>query len=98
MGEVKWSQIALDDIDEIRTYIWDDSPYYAERVASALFSRPDILQTHPKIGRAVPELSEDESLRELIEKHYRIIYRIKSVDSIVIVRVLHSARKFPDTV
>ncbi|MCB9768200.1 MAG: type II toxin-antitoxin system RelE/ParE family toxin [Candidatus Omnitrophica bacterium] len=34
------------------------------------------LAEHPRIGRAVPEFS-DENLRELIHRPYRIVYRVE---------------------
>jgi plasmid stabilization system protein ParE len=42
----------------------------------------------------VPEYASDE-IRELIEKPYRIIYRIKE-DQIDVLSVIHGSRLFPD--
>jgi toxin ParE1/3/4 len=56
-----------------------------------LVDRVDILIEHPEAGRIVPEF-EDESIRELIEGSYRIIYKIKSFDELGVLRVHHSAR------
>ena len=46
--------------------------------------------------RAVPEY-ETEDIRELIEKPYRIIYRIKQ-DQIDVVAVIYGAQLLPDKI
>jgi hypothetical protein len=40
-----------------------------------LFVSVDILKKHPRAGSIVPEFKND-SLRQLIRKGYRIVYRI----------------------
>lgn len=42
------------------------------------------------VGRVVPENS-DESVREILYQHYRIIYRLKN-DYIEVLTVIHGAR------
>ena len=50
----------------------------------------------PKSGRVVPEF-QDENIREIIQKPYRIVYRIKKEKMILeIVRIWHSARGIPE--
>jgi plasmid stabilization system protein ParE len=51
----------------------------------------DFLITNPKMGRKVHEFDK-ESLRELIEGNYRIIYRLDSEIQISIVRIHHSSK------
>jgi len=91
MVEVTWTPFALDDLQSIYDYIAQDSPTYASRYIDKLVDRVDILIEHPEAGRIVPEF-EDESIRELIEGSYRIIYKIKSIDEIGMLRIHHSAR------
>jgi plasmid stabilization system protein ParE len=55
--------------------------------------RTEQIAEHNLSGRKVPEY-DAEDLRELIEKPYRIIYRIKA-DQIDIIAVIHGARLMP---
>ncbi len=65
--------------------------YYTTRFIDKLVDKVDVLWEHPEAGRIVPEF-ENESIRELIEGNYRIIYRIISINEVGIVRIHHSAR------
>jgi toxin ParE1/3/4 len=91
MVKVVWTEFAIEDLKSIHDYISRDSKVYASRFVEKLMSRVDQLETNPKSGRIVPEFNI-ETLRELIEGNYRIIYKIDS-DFIGIVRVHHSARQ-----
>ena len=44
----------------------------------------------PKLGRVVPE-AQDENIRELVHKNYRIIYRIAG-ERIEILTIVHGSR------
>ncbi len=90
MAEVKWTTQSLEDINSIAEYISKDSVRYAELFVEKVFERAEILNSHPRAGRMVPEL-EDESIRELILLSYRIIYKIYP-SRIDILTVHHSAR------
>ncbi len=57
---------------------------------------PAVQSRSPISGRKVPEY-EAEDIRELIEKPYRIIYRIKS-DQIDVLAVIHGARLLPEEI
>lgn len=91
MVNVIWTQFAIEDLRSIHTYISQDSKVYADRFIEKIISRVGQLEIHPQSGRIVPEFQID-TLRELIEGNYRIIYKINS-DSIGVVRVHHSARQ-----
>ncbi|WP_370087550.1 type II toxin-antitoxin system RelE/ParE family toxin [Ekhidna sp.] len=90
MAEVVWTSNALTDLSEIGEYIATDSPKYAELTVSKLYHKVEVLLTHPRVGRIVPEM-ELENLRELIEGNFRIIYEIIN-DNIFILTVHHSSR------
>ena len=90
MAEVKWTTQSLEDINSIAEYISKDSVRYAELFVEKVFERSEILNSHPRAGRIVPEI-EDESIRELILLSYRIIYKIYP-SLIDILTVHHSAR------
>ncbi len=56
-----------------------------------IISRSEQIADQPYSGRKVPEYDSDD-VRELIEKPYRIIYRIKP-DQIDVVAVIHGAQQ-----
>jgi addiction module RelE/StbE family toxin len=91
MAKVKWTNLALDDLRSIYDYISQDSAKYADRLMDKIIEKVEMLENNPQVGRKVPEF-DNESIRELIEGSYRIIYRIESEDEIGIARVHHSAR------
>ncbi len=73
---VHWTNNALKHLLDIYEYISQNSPFYAQRIVDRLTKRSEQIASFPMSGRNVPEyLAED--IRELIEKPYRIIYRIK---------------------
>ena len=92
MAEVKWTDHALDNLNEITEYISKDSVRYAEITALKLFLAPVILERHPSVGRIVPEFKM-KTIRQLIEGNYRIIYRIVTADEIHIIAIHHVKRK-----
>jgi plasmid stabilization system protein ParE len=62
-------------------------------MSNALFDRTEILADQPFLGSIVPEFG-DESLRELFEHPYRIIYRVLPAQ-VDVLAVVHSARQLP---
>jgi plasmid stabilization system protein ParE len=58
-----------------------------------LTGRSKQISAFPHSGRMLPEFERGE-IREIIEGTYRIIYRIKS-DEILILAVMHCARILP---
>ncbi len=85
-----WSAPALAHLDAIRHYIeQDSSPPYAERFVQRLVLAPERLKSFPLSGRVVPE--SDGRHREVIERPYRVIYRVQC-DEIYIVAVIHGSR------
>jgi len=91
MVDVRWTDQSLEDIENIAEFIAKDSQKYARIQVQRFFERTEILLTHPKSGRVVPEIN-DEAIRELIQGNYRIIYRIVSRNHIDIITIHHSRR------
>ncbi len=91
MVKLIWTEFALEDLRLIHEYISLDSELYADRFIEKLLKRVDQLEHFPKSGRVVPEFNS-ESIRELIEGNYRIVYKI-STNQVAIVRVHHAARQ-----
>ena len=91
MVEVKWTKQAIEDIDNIATFVKKDSLKYAKLQVERIFLRTEILYSHPAIGKVVPEMN-DKTIKELLVGYYRIIYKIISKDRIDILTVHHSSR------
>jgi toxin ParE1/3/4 len=70
-----------------------DSPHYAQRFVEKLIAAAEPLETFPQLGRIVPE--GDGRHRELLFRSYRIIYRVKG-EEILIVTVVHGSRNLAD--
>lgn len=96
MVKIKWTNFALQDLDEIGEFISKDSARFAQMTVKFLFESTSLLKTHPKAGRIIPEFRE-ENLRELIRGSYRIVYRIVDKNRIDILTVHHSARLFKNS-
>lgn len=88
--KVHWTETAEKHLDAIHAYIALDSPEYAKHMVDRLTRRSKQIAVFPKSGRKVPEYEQD-TVREVIENPYRIIYRIK-LDQIDILAVIHTAR------
>ncbi len=90
MARIIWTKSALNDLKEIGEFIALDSSNYAKITVSKLFTKANILQNFPRLGRVVPEVDKDD-IRELIDGNYRIIYEIYE-DTISILTVHHSSK------
>ncbi|MCA9795223.1 MAG: type II toxin-antitoxin system RelE/ParE family toxin [Candidatus Eremiobacteraeota bacterium] len=91
--EIIWSRRATKNLEEIQDYIALDDPLAADAFLDRIEEMVDGLLDYPKIGRIVPEL-RNETFRERIYGHYRIIYRLEP-GIIEIITVHHCARRFP---
>jgi toxin ParE1/3/4 len=91
MVKIVWTELSISDLKEIFDYISDDSIRYATITVNKIYQRVQPITDNPYIGRMVPEFNEN-SIRELIEGNFRIIYRIKNNIQIDILRVYHVAR------
>ena len=90
---VRWLERALRDLDEAETYIAKDDPRAATDVVLRIVRVVSNLKDQPGIGRAgrVP------GTKELIVPNTPFIvpYRVKD-DTVQILRVYHSSRKWPE--
>jgi len=91
MVRINWTFQAKDDLKNIAEYISKDSKRYAKLQITRLIIRTRILKTQARSGKIVPEINI-ESIRELIEGSYRIIYKIVKDNQIDILTIHHSAR------
>ena len=92
--KVLWTENAIDHLANIYEYIAFNSPTYARHMIDRITRRTEQIAEHNLSGRKVPEY-DAEDIRELIEKPYRIIYRIKP-DQIDVIAVIHGGRLMPE--
>ena len=88
--KINWTDNAIQDLKEIKAYISRDSDFYATRFIEKLIDGVDPLSKFPEMGKRVPE-AQDELIRELIYRPYRIIYKINK-NYIDIITVVNSHR------
>jgi toxin ParE1/3/4 len=93
---VHWTQNATGHLVNIYEHIALNSPTYAKGMVDKITRRSEQIADQPLSGRKVPEY-QAEDIRELIEKPYRIIYRIKA-DQIDVLAVIHGARLLPEDI
>ena len=93
--QVKLSRSAQSDIEDIVRFISIDDPDQALRFGRLLIQHTKGLGQFPLRGRIVPEF-DDDSIRELLVRAYRIVYRLNhNGRSVEIIRFWHAARDVP---
>ncbi|MBU3948807.1 MAG: type II toxin-antitoxin system RelE/ParE family toxin [Proteobacteria bacterium] len=94
--QIVWTQEALEKLAEMQEYISKDNLKRAITFTKFLIEQGETLIDHPEMGRVVPEIG-NESIRELIVKKYRIIYRLsgKRVEILTVFEV-HRLLRFED--
>lgn len=74
--KITWSPLAAEQVRDIASYIALDKPSVAEQWIDKMFDSVEQLIDFPKSGRVVPEL-QINSIRELVQGNYRVIYKIQ---------------------
>jgi toxin ParE1/3/4 len=91
--QIMWHRRARHDLQAVRRYIAEVNPGAARQVAQRILHAVGLLAAQPSLGRPgrVPET------RELVitGTPYIAAYRVVD-DTIVILRVLHGARQWPE--
>ena len=93
---IQWTDNAVEHLVNIYEYIALNSPTFAKQMVDKITRRSAQIAAQPLSGRKVPEY-DAKDVRELIERPYRIIYRIKQ-DRIDVLAVIHGARLLPDDI
>lgn len=91
--KLEWTETATRDLIAIRNFIAADNPAAARKWIARLRARAAKTVNMPYAGRKVPELGR-EDIREVIEGHYRIIYRVLDCQ-LVVLTVFEGHRLFP---
>lgn len=95
--DISFAASAVSDLEEIRIWYTDQGVSdVGMRLIGDIFQRIETLETHPELGRIVPEFDQPY-LRELIQAPFRIIYR-RDPGKVRIVRIWRSERlmRLPD--
>jgi len=82
--KIIWSPLAVEQVQDIATYIALDKPSVAIKWTEKIFNSVSQLIVFPDSGRIVPEIKRKE-IRELVLKNYRVIYKIKSKEILILV-------------
>jgi toxin ParE1/3/4 len=90
MAILNWTEGSIDDLRKIGEYIAIDYQKYALIHVKRIREKAQILKLHPKSGRVVPEIGNEE-IRELVYGNYRIIYKIVDENRVDVLTVYHSA-------
>jgi toxin ParE1/3/4 len=93
MAEVIWTIKAVEQVEQIGSFIEKDSPFQARRVVQLIVKETRKLRGHARVGKMIPEVQEDR-YRELRVFSYRILYKILDENRIAIVAVVHGQRLF----
>jgi toxin ParE1/3/4 len=89
---LRWEADALLDLSDLRNYIEEDNPSAAQKVASRIIEKVNLLKEQPLLGGP----GRIYNTREMIVTNtpYTIIYHV-SADTITILRVFHQALQWP---
>ena len=68
MIKIIWTDVAILDLKNIRSYILKDSESYWQVLSHAIFNSLDQLENFPKSGRIVPEFQESNTREVLVGK------------------------------
>ena len=93
---VHWTNRAKARLRLIYNYIAEDSPKMALQVVDRVTTRSQQLRDIPRSGRQVPEYNRPD-IRELLERPYRIIYKIKS-SQVDVLTVMHYRQVLPQDI
>jgi|LGVE01.1.fsa_nt_gb addiction module RelE/StbE family toxin len=93
---VHWTNRAKARLRLIYNYIAEDSPKMALQVVDRVTTRSQQLRDIPRSGRQVPEYNRPD-IRELLERPYRIIYKIKT-SQVDVLTVMHYRQVLPQDI
>jgi len=89
--EVIWTEPAGDDLEAAAQYIARDSEFYAAAFVQDVKAAAESLVEMAERGQIVPEFC-DPSIRELLVRPYRLVYRVLP-KQVIILALIHGARR-----
>lgn len=91
MVKITWSNLALESIHAAGEFHRPYSAGFADALIERVFEKVFLLETHPLLGRVIPEFNRAD-LRELLYKQYRIMYQILAPEDLAVLIIHHSAK------
>ncbi len=88
--EVRWSTLAVEDLERIFRHIEKDNPTAARETVKAIYDGCETLRDFPRRGR----LGRMNGRRELVFSPYIAVYQVKE-HAVEISRVYHAAQDWP---
>jgi len=88
--QVRITQKALADLEEIFEYSWERFPSSTERFGSELLDHIYMLQRFPLLGRPIGLRS---NVRELVHTPVTIVYRVQRNPNLIVVLRVQDARR-----
>lgn len=88
--KLRWTERAAADLASIRAFIEEEVGVPAAPILKSLILHAERITTFPNAGRVVPEFAS-ESVREVIDRPFRLIYRVGD-EAIDVLAVRHSRR------
>ena len=92
MPKLEWKALAIADLLEIVDYISDNDPNAAQALKDEIEAKTSRIPENPqlyRVGRVV-------GTREMVvRRHYIVIYSEDAI-TVTILRVLHTARRWPE--
>jgi plasmid stabilization system protein ParE len=87
---VRWTETAIQDLEEAAAFISRDSRFYAAALVRETRAAARSLRTFAERGRVVPEIDAPD-IRELFIRSYRPIYQVPA-ECVFILAFVHGAR------
>ena len=87
---VRWTETAIQDVEEAAAFIGRDSRFYAAASVQETRAAARSLRTFAERGRVVPEI-EAPDIREFFIGSYRRIYQV-TADRVFILAFIHGTR------
>ncbi|MFN8459231.1 MAG: type II toxin-antitoxin system RelE/ParE family toxin [Anaerolineae bacterium] len=83
----EWSQLALNQFDELLNYLRERNPAVARRVGQVILAKIDQIEQFPEAQRSVPGLPA--TFREAFVENHRLLYRLVGDDRVRLLSLRH---------
>ena len=87
---VRWTETAIQDLEEAAAFIGRDSRFYAAALVRETRTAARSLRTFAERGRVVPEIDAPD-IREIFIRSHRLIYQV-TADRVFILAFVYGAR------
>lgn len=93
---VRWTLLALSQLDAIQEYVAEDNPLAAFEVTTGIFERVETdLSDHPYIGRIGEHFPDTREL-VIADAPYIVVYRVREEEGVTeVLRVRHAKQRWP---